>query len=230
MRDFGDVACPQKQHRIARLHRRAHRGAQVIQRADEFHRLALRAHGAGQQRPVHARNLRLARGINFREPELVRAGETSREFAQQMLRARVAVRLERHEQAARTEAFQRFQSRGNFVRVMTVIVEQAETRIRKKFLLSARRAAEECDAFGNIQRLKTEPVQQRNDRRAVGNVFVAQQARGEFTQALTVVPDFKASHGLSVAGWCWRGFRFCFDAVRRERMETIRNGPWPLGK
>src|SRR2546430_15011552 len=113
--------------------------------------------------------------------------------------------------------------------MMTVIVEQPETRIRKKFLLSARRAAEECDAFGNIQRLKTEPVQQRNDRPAVGDVFVAQQARGESPQALTDVPDFKASQGLPVAGGRWRRFRFCFDAAGAVRVATTGHGPCPLG-
>ena len=80
VRGSGNVAGAEKQHQVARLHRRAHGAGQIIQPPDKFDRSAPGAHGFGEPRAVDAGNFRLVRGIDFRQPEFVRVAETSREF------------------------------------------------------------------------------------------------------------------------------------------------------
>src|SRR5207244_12380364 len=133
--------------------------------------------------------------------------ESVLEFLEQMLRARVAVRLKGDQQAARAQTFQGLERRRDFVRMMTVIVEQPKPVVGEQFLLAPRCAAKRRDGAGDVRGRKSQLVQERNDRRTVGQVLFAQQPGGEPAEALAVVPDVKASGGERVGGWIRRRFR-----------------------
>ena len=124
-----DVAGAEEHDQVAGLQGSADGTAQIVQRADEFRRLSLRAHRLGQQRPVDAGNLRLARRIDLRQPQFIRAGKACREILEQMLRAAVTVGLEHHEQSAGPQALQGFQGRADLRWMMAVIVEEPEASI-----------------------------------------------------------------------------------------------------
>ena len=80
-------------------------------------------------------------------------------------------------------------------------------------------------------------MQQRNHGGAVGNIFLAQQLRGEFAETLTVVPEVETGrvprrvrrlrprHDFGAGA-----LRFGFDAISGERIEPVGNGAGPLGE
>ena len=76
------------------------------------------------------------------DPEQIRLTKTRRKLAHQRLRPREAMRLERDEQAARAETLESLQRRLNLSRVMTVVIEHAESRITENLLLPPRRTGE----------------------------------------------------------------------------------------
>src|SRR5689334_16762030 len=168
-----------------------HRRTQFLQRADEFGGLALRPYRVRQQQTVHAGNLRLARGINFGQPELVGSGKTGREFTKQSLRPGVSMRLKGDKQPAGSETLQRLYRRHYLVWMVAIIVENSVAHVRKQFLLPARSAPERCDGIGSFEGLETQLVQQRDHRRTVGGIFFTEQTSREFAQVPPVVPDIE---------------------------------------
>ena len=68
-----------------------------------------------------------------------------------MLRARVAMRLKGDQQTARAQTLQSIKRRHDFVRMMTVIVEQPEAGVGEQLLLAPRRAAERRDGPGDFR-------------------------------------------------------------------------------
>ena len=68
----------------------------------------------------------LARGIDVRQHQNVGLIERAAEILPEMLRARVAVRLEEHQQALVTAAARRFERGANFGGMMAVVVDQRD--------------------------------------------------------------------------------------------------------
>ena len=116
-----------RQNRIARARFPQHEFDARLHRAREHHILvARRADRFGQPFAGDVLDGRLARRVNFGDDQNVRFVERAAEIVPEKLRARVAVRLEEHEQALVTAAARRFERGANFRGMMAVVVNQRD--------------------------------------------------------------------------------------------------------
>src|SRR5215207_10399939 len=124
--------------------------------------------------------------------------------------------LEGHEQSPRAQAFKGAQGGCNFDRVMTVIIEDPKAGVVEQLLLTARGPGKirdrPGDGFGRI----AQPVQERDGRSSVGNVFLPNQPNRKVAKLPASVPDFKTPNGRG------RRLRRENQAVGRQRMKAER--------
>ena len=73
------------------------------------------------------------------------------------------MRLECHQQAPTLKRFERRQGRPDFRRMMAIVVEDPEARVREDFLLAARGPLKWPDGFRDFFRRETKQVQKRDD-------------------------------------------------------------------
>ena len=132
-----------------------------------------------------------------------------------MLRAGETMRLKGHQQTARAQLPEGLERGADFIGVMAVIIEDADERTGKKFLLPPGRATKRSDGRRDFFRRETELMKERDDSSAVAEIFFTDQGGGEVAEFLARVPDFK----------CARGFGL--DAIGGERMEAVRDRAGP---
>src|SRR6185503_8660613 len=147
-----------------------------------------------------------------------------------MLRARIAMRLKGNQQAARAQTFQRLERRHDFAGVMAVIIEQAKAGVGEQLLLASGGAAEWRDGPGDVRRWKSQLMQKRDNRGAIRQVLFTQQTGRKLPEALAVVPKVKRTVALRRAGRIGRRFRFHFDSIRCQRIESVGNRAGTLGE
>jgi hypothetical protein len=92
---------------------------------------------------------RFAGGIHRQDERMVGDGERIAEFADILARARVAVRLEDHDEAAGVRLAHPFQQRRDLRRVMRVVGEHAEARALEEHVLAAADAAPAGERLGH---------------------------------------------------------------------------------
>ena len=129
------------------------------------------------------------------------------------------MRLKRHEQPSRAEALEGLKRRLNLRRMMTVVVEDTEARVAKKFLLTPRRAGETRDGVGDRVRRVAEPMEQRDDGAGVGDILLADKPQREVAELLAGMPDFKTTRS-----------RRDDQSIVRQRMETVGDRSGPAGE
>src|SRR5690349_5816436 len=111
--------------------------------------MACAANGAGQGFAGHAGDGGLARRIDVGQDENVCLIEGAAEFVPKMLRARVAMRLEEHEQAIELAAAGGAKRGANFRRMMAVIVNNGDVVHHSFDVEAAADAGKFCQAFAN---------------------------------------------------------------------------------
>src|SRR5579875_3707360 len=139
----GDVARPEREHEVARVHhleqrlgeRRAGRDEADVEVAAAPQRLIERL-------ARHALDPVFARGVDLGEQQHVRVVEGVEELGEEILGARVAMRLEGDDQPAREALARRAQRRADLGRVVPVVVDHEHLLLLAPHLEAAVHAAE----------------------------------------------------------------------------------------
>src|SRR5882762_7729947 len=107
------------------------------------------ANGVGQGFAGYARDWRLAGRVNIGNHQNIGLVESAREFIPEMLCARVAVRLEEHQQAIELADSCGFQSGPDFGRVMAVVVDHRNVVDRALNVEAPTNAGKLAETFAN---------------------------------------------------------------------------------
>ena len=80
---------------------------------------------------------------------------------------------------------------------MSVVVEEPEPRVTEQLLLPPGRAPKRRNGPGDVGRLEAELMQQRDDRRGIGDIFLAEQPDCEIAQLAAVAPELEPRANLT---------------------------------
>src|SRR5271170_3265953 len=120
-----DASCANGHHRVARTRLAQHKFDATLQCAREDHVLVTRrADRFGQPLAGDAVNRSLACGVDIGDHDDVRLIERALKILPEILRARIAVRLEKHQQALEPAAARSFERGANLRGMMPVVVNQ----------------------------------------------------------------------------------------------------------
>ena len=175
MRRIRNIACAQKEHEVSRANSRKNRAAQSIQVLIVFNRLAILSNFVGETLAADARNWCFACSINIRQPKSVRSLEAAAKLPQQVLSARIAMRLESNQKPPGIEIPKRRDCGLDFRWMMSVIIEDPETVITIKFLLPSSRAFKIPNCPIDLRWAITHLVQHGDHASRIQNVFFAKQ-------------------------------------------------------
>src|SRR6267142_722440 len=107
------------------------------------------ANGVGQSLAGYARDWRLAGGVNIGDNQNVGLVESAREFVPEMLRARVAVRLEEHQKAIELADARGFQGGPDLRGVVAVVVNHGNVVDGASNVEASTNAGKFAQAFAN---------------------------------------------------------------------------------
>ena len=122
-----NIASSHKYYNVTRPERLEHGRAQRVQSRHKVDRLALFANRACEPLAIHTGDFRLAGGVDFRHPKAVRLLETGRKLPEQPLRARVTMRLKRHQQPPSRVCLESRERRLDLGGMMPVIFDDLKT-------------------------------------------------------------------------------------------------------
>ena len=182
------IAGAKRDEQIAGLQGIAHHMMRLVQAWQKFRRhFAMTRHRIDKRLTRHARDRRLGGGIDIADENQIGRLQNFSEIVGERLRARVAMRLEKHDEPFRIERARSLKRGGKLRRVMPVIIDDAEICRQVACFESPFRASKCRKCAGNQREFRTTSVGQGDRCERVENIVTPGNAELDVAEHLAAL-------------------------------------------